>query len=83
MPPLLSTDSEPLRFERRQSICRRVSPAAGSVLGYRGRAEGDGVRATKKLRWYSCKKRIGDHDTNLVLEPLATGKLLQSEAQSN
>src|SRR3712207_2158826 len=43
MPPLLRTDFEPLRFERHQSTRRRVSPAAGSVLGYRGRAEGDGV----------------------------------------
>jgi hypothetical protein len=41
------------------------------------------VRATRKHCCYSCRKRIGVQDTDLVLENLASGKLRHSEAQSN
>jgi hypothetical protein len=34
-------------------------------------------------RCHSCEKRMGDQDTDLVLENLATGKLRHAEAQSN
>ena len=82
MPPSLRTASEPLGFERRQSICRRRLPVAGSVPSYRGQAAGDGVKAIKKLCCYSSE-RMGVQGIDPVLENLATGKLSRSEAQSN
>jgi hypothetical protein len=41
------------------------------------------VRAIKKLRCLSCRKRMGVQNTDLVLENFATGKLTHSEAQCN
>ena len=52
-------------------------------LYYRGQAEGDGVKAIKKLCCYSSKKRMCAQEIDPVLENLATGKLSHSEAQSN
>ena len=41
------------------------------------------MRAIKKVRCYSSKKRMGVRNTDLVLENLATGELRHSEPWSN